>query len=262
MLSVSRNGIAAANQELDVISNNIANAGTTGFKRSTSQFVDMYTGAQKETSAPNLGMGAEALAPRRSHSQGSIKDTGQTLDLAITGPGMFVVQSPTAGAIPQYTRNGSFELDKDTYLVTQSGERVLMADGSDLQIPPQVRLPNNQTAGLTGLEINNKGNVVATYGTDGKSTIVLGTLALASFENEAGLRNEGDNLFSETNVSGNANITQAGAPGMGQIQSGSLERSNTDVTTEMVDLIRAQQAYSSNSRMMQTMLEMDRKLLE
>ena len=92
MLSVSRNGIAAANQELDVISNNIANAGTTGFKRSTSQFVDMYTGAQQETSAPNLGLGAEALAPRRSHSQGSIKETGKTLDLAITGPGMFVVQ--------------------------------------------------------------------------------------------------------------------------------------------------------------------------
>ncbi|MEZ7812719.1 MAG: flagellar hook-basal body complex protein [Paracoccaceae bacterium] len=262
MLSVSRNGIAAANQELDVISHNIANAGTTGFKRSTAQFEDMYTGVQKETSAPNLGLGATALAPRRSHAQGSIKETDQTLDLAIAGPGMFVVQSPTAGMPPQFTRNGTFELDKNNYLVTQSGERVLMSNGTDLQIHPQIKLPNDQTSRLTGLEVNNKGNIIATYGIDGKSTFMLGTLGLASFKNESGLRNEGDNLYSETNISGDAIVSQAGAAGMGLMQSGALERSNTDVTTEMVNLIRAQQAYSSNSRIMQTMLEMDRKLLE
>ena len=259
MLSVSKNGIAAANQELDVITHNISNAGTTGFKRSTAQFEDMYTGVQKESSEPNLGLGAKALAPRRSHAQGSIKETGQTLDMAITGPGMFVVRSAAGNPQAQFTRNGTFQLDKDAYLVTQDGDRVLMADGADLQIPPQIRLPNNEVATLAGLEVNSKGNIIGTYGI---TEVALGTFALASFENETGLRNEGNNLYSETAVSGDAVITQAGVNGMGLMQSGALERSNTDITTEMVNLIRAQQAYSSNSRMMQTMLEMDRKLLE
>lgn len=259
MLSVIRSGLAAATQEISVVSNNIANAGTNGFKRSTALFEDIYADAMPDAAMGGLGLGAQPIEPRRSHAQGSVATSGQVLDMAVLGAGMFVLEPRPGDAAPSYTRNGAARIDSAGRIVTAGGQAFLTPAGTPITVPAALAFEDGRRSLLTSLTIEKNGEVRAIYGDSGQR--LLGQLALARFPNEAGLRATGDALFVDDAAAGEARIAPAGTPGFGVIQAGALERSNTDLTAELVNLIRAQQTFGSNAKAMQTSMDMDRRLI-
>ena len=256
MFSIVRSGVAGALHEIGVVSDNIANAATKGFKRRLSMFEDVY-GENRFDSAK--GMGTMNLPARRSHAQGAIVTSQQVLDLAVAGQGMFVLEPRAGEGRPHYTRNGSFQLDASSRIVDPAGRALLSVAGDPITVPATVAVGDGAAAGLSALEIGPDGVVRASYGDSG--TVTLGTIALARFPNEQGLRNLGNSLYAETDASGGAIIGSGVMPGWGEVRSGALEASNSDITLELTALIRAQQTFASNAKMMQTSIDMDRKLI-
>lgn len=260
MLSVIRSGLAAATQEISVVSNNIANAGTNGFKRSTALFEDVYSDALPDAALGGLGLGAQPLAPRRSHAQGSVATSDQVLDMAVLGAGMLVLEPREGESAPAYTRNGAARIDSAGRIVNGDGRAFLDAGGAPITVPASITFEDGRRSLLTSLTIETDGQVRAIYGDSGEK--LLGQFGLARFPNEAGLRAVGDALFADDAAAGTARIAVAGTPGFGTIKSGALERSNTDLTAELVSLIRAQQTFGSNAKAMQTSVDMDRRMIE
>ncbi|MDA8784958.1 flagellar hook basal-body protein [Planktomarina temperata] len=265
MYGIIRSGMSTAMHEIAVVSNNIANSGSTGFKKSDVSFNDIYGSATPDTVArTQAGFGSAIAGTRRNDGQGAIVDRAGALNLAIIGPGMLTVSPPGADGASSgnlfYTRSGELTIDKDGYLKTGDGAFVQgTAAGvevggalSALQIPF-----NEGEEALTGLEITTSGLISATYGS---SIIDRGTLALATFANQGALKNVGSARFAETTYSGQPTFGIAGQSGYGTLQAGALEGSNVDITQEMTVMIRAQQQFSGSARVLQANSDMVEKL--
>ena len=265
MYGIIRSGMSTAMHEIAVVSNNIANSGSTGFKKSDVSFNDIYGSATPDTVArTQAGFGSAIAGTRRNDGQGAIVDRAGALNLAIIGPGMLTVSPPGADGAASgnlfYTRSGELTIDKDGYLKTGDGAFVQgTAAGAEvggtlsaLQIPF-----NEGDEALTGLEITTSGLISATYGS---SIIDRGTLALATFANQGALKNVGSARFAETTYSGQPTFGIAGQSGYGTLQAGALEGSNVDITQEMTVMIRAQQQFSGSARVLQANSDMVEKL--
>ncbi len=238
---IAKTGLDAQQMRMSVISNNLANVNTTGFKRDRASFEDMLyqnlrqPGAQNSanTQAPTglmLGTGVRIAATEKNHVQGSLVSTKNALDLAIQGDGFFQIIQPD-GTIG-YTRDGAFKLSSTGQVVTSNGALLQPA----LTIPPNVASISIGQDGTVAVEVN------------GTGTQVLGQIQVARFVNPAGLQALGQNLLRETTASGPPQISQAGVGGAGQLMQGALEASNVNVVEEMVNMIETQRAYEVNSK--------------
>ncbi|QOZ44192.1 flagellar basal-body rod protein FlgG [Bradyrhizobium sp. CCBAU 53340] len=242
-LHTAATGMAAQELNVQVISNNIANLRTTGFKKQTAAFEDLIyehirrVGAQASdqgTILPvgvDIGGGVKTVGTPRSMTQGTLSQTGNDLDLAISGEGFFKILMPDGTF--QYTRDGTFQMDNQGRVVTAGGNPV----------QPTITIPNN----ASGITVNEQGQVTVTL--PGSSTnTVLGQIGLTRFINKAGLQPVGSNQFIETTSSGTPQDGTANSEGYGKITQGSLEQANVDVVSEMSDLIAAQRAYEMNAK--------------
>lgn len=242
-LYIASSGMAAQERNVEVISNNIANMRTTGFKRQRAEFQDLLYQSYRRagsltsdtgTTVPvgiEIGSGVRTAATARIMSQGSVQPTEKELDVAIRGEGYFVVNLPDGRTA--YTRDGSFERDAEGQFVT--------VDGYEIQ--PGITVPGTATS----LSISDDG-VVEAYLNNESTPTQLGQLQLARFTNQAGLQSIGNNLFVETGASGTAQVGVAGSEGYGNLLQGYLELANVNAVTEIADLIAAQRAYEMNSR--------------
>lgn len=253
-LWISKTGMEAQQTQLDVISNNLANVSTNGFKKAHAVFEDlMYqnlrqvgSNSTEQSTLPTglqVGLGVRTVATSRSFSQGSLQQSSNNLDVAIQGNGFFQVTMPdgTTG----YSRDGSFQLDSQGRVVNASG---LLVQGG-------VTVPAN----ATNLTIAQDGTVSASIpGTATPQNI--GTITTASFINPAGLEPKGQNIFQETAASGQPNAGTPGANGLGSLMQGFVETSNVNVVQELVSMIQTQRAYEMNSKAIQTSDQMLQKL--
>jgi flagellar basal-body rod protein FlgG len=242
-LHTAATGMAAQELNVQVISNNIANLRTTGFKKQTAAFQDLIyehvrrVGAQASdqgTILPvgiDIGGGVKTVGTPRTMTQGTLSTTGNDLDLAISGEGFFKIQMPDGTF--QYTRDGTFQMDNTGRLVTTQGNPV----------QPTITVPQN----ASGLTVNIQGQVSVTLPGTTASTII-GQIGLTRFVNKGGLQPVGNNLFTDTPSSGPPQDGLATADGLGSITQGSLEQANVDVVSEMSDLIAAQRAYEMNAK--------------
>ncbi|KIZ41678.1 MULTISPECIES: flagellar basal-body rod protein FlgG [Rhodopseudomonas] len=242
-LYTAASGMAAQELNVQVISNNIANMRTTGFKKQRAAFQDLIydhvrrVGAQASdqgTILPvgvDIGGGVKTVGTPRIMTQGTLSPTGNDLDLAIRGEGFFKIQMPDGTF--SYTRDGSF--------TTDNTGRVVTSGGNPLQ--PTITVPT----GATGITIASNGQVSVTV-TGSTTPTVLGQISLTRFINKTGLQPQGDNLFVETPASGAPQDGIATADGYGDIQQQSLEQANVEVVTEISDLISAQRAYEMNAK--------------
>ena len=258
MISTIRNALKMATTDISIISNNIANSGSTGFKRSDGNFLHSYA---EEIPIPglNVGFGVVHEEPRRQdHKQGSLRVTNNSLDLAINGGGMFVALKPDDGEVT-FSRDGSFLIDCVGNLVTTDNRRVVGANGEQIVIPPsKLDAAGNETL-LDVIKISNTGKIQLTYG-DGEM-VDAGTLALAHFANSGGLKPVGGSYFKATEKSGPAILGSPTQQNFGEIVQGHLEMSNTNVANELTKLMVSQQAFSASSRLMQSAIESEKRLL-
>lgn len=261
----SLTGLKNAQSELDVLSHNIANSSTVGFKRSTASFADIMSASTETDPTLSIGIGSRLASVKQQFSQGSMSNTGNSLDLAINGDGFFVVSNPTSNAV-SYTRAGSLSLDQQGYVKNDQGDRlqVYSVDStgavnsttlSDCKIPTT----NSSGAAYTGVTVSASGQIVASYG-DGTTTTV-GVVGLATFTNNSGLKQEGDSMWSSTGLSGSATINQPNTTAAGSILSGSLEQSNVDLASEMVSLIDAQRYFQANSKAIDTFTQVSQNIM-
>jgi flagellar basal-body rod protein FlgG len=246
-LRTAATGMAAQQLNVEVISNNIANMNTVGFKKQSAVFEDLLyqtleqPGAQSSDqgnivpTGVQIGAGVKAGSVYRITGQGTLTNTGNALDVAINGPGYFQVQMPDGSTA--YTRAGNFSVNAQGQMVT--------ADGYLVQ--PTVTVPQN-SANIT---ISQSGQVQVT--TPGNTTpTVVGQLQLSTFLNDAGLDAIGNNLFTESAASGAATAGNPGSAGYGLVMQGYTEASNVDPVSEITNLIVAQRAYEMNSKVVTT----------
>src|SRR6266550_6665998 len=242
-LHTAATGMAAQELNVQVISNNIANMRTTGFKKQTAAFQDLIyehvrrVGAQSSdqgTILPvgiDIGGGVKTVGTPRSMTQGTLSQTGNDLDLSISGEGFFKIQMPDGTF--QYTRDGTFQMDNQG--------RVVTAQGNPVQ--PTITIPQN----ASGITVNAQGQLSVTL--PGSTTpTTAGQIGLTRFINKAGLNPIGDNLFTDTPASGTPQDGIANTDGFGDMQQGNLEQANVEVVTEISDLIAAQRAYEMNAK--------------
>ena len=243
-------GMVAQQANIDVISNNLSNVNTTGFKKSRSDFQDLMYQTVRQPGATSgadaqiptgiqIGHGVRQVATQKLYTVGNFQSTGNPLDMAIEGDGFFQINMPD-GTIA-YTRDGSFKLDSQGRLVTAEG----------YQLEPQIAIPQ----GATSIEIAADGTVSATL-PDNNTPQELGQIQLVRFINPAGLESMGRNLLKETNASGAPTASNPGQDGAGTIVQRYLEMSNVQVVDEMVNMIVAQRAYEMNSKAITTSDEM------
>jgi flagellar basal-body rod protein FlgG len=253
-LWISKTGMEAQQTQLDVISNNLANVSTNGFKKSHAVFEDlMYqnlrqvgSSTSEQSTLPTglqIGLGVRTVATARSFAQGNLQQTSNNLDVAVQGNGFFQLTMPD-GTIG-YTRDGSFQIDNQGRMVNSNG----------LPLAGGITVPSNATA----VTVSADGAVSATI--PGNITPQsIGTITLASFVNPAGLDPKGQNIYAESAASGQPNVGTAGANGLGALMQGFVETSNVNVVQELVTMIQTQRAYEMNSKAIQTSDQMLQKL--
>jgi len=245
-LWISKTGLDAQQTRLSVISNNLANVNTTGFKRDQAIFQDLIyqhkrqSGANttEDTLAPSglsIGTGVRVVGTEKLHTQGNITQTGNPLDMAVLGRGFFQIQQPDGST--SYTRDGAFQIDADGQIVTSQG----------LLLQPAITIPSNAQS----ITIGQDGTVSVVSGTNTTPSQV-GNIQLADFVNPAGLQPEGNNLFTETAASGSPSTGTPGLTGLGNLESGAVETSNVNVVEELVNMIETQRAYEMNSKVIST----------
>ena len=245
-LWVAKTGLDAQQTRLSIISNNLANVSTNGFKKDSAVFEDlMYqnmrqSGGQtsQDTQLPSglaVGTGVRLVATEKMHSQGNIVQTGNSLDMAINGRGFFEILRPDGSL--GYTRDGSFQVNSQGQVVTANG----------YLLQPAVTIPT----GAQSISISGDGVVEVTLAAATAPTQV-GNIQLVDFINPAGLQATGENLFAETASSGNPQAGTPGLNGLGNLMNGSLETSNVNVVEELVNMIETQRAYEMNSKVIST----------
>lgn len=241
-LWVAKTGLDAQQTRMDVISNNLANANTTGYKSARASFQDLVyqnlrqPGGQttEQTQAPAglmLGTGVRVVGSEKLFTQGNIEQTGNSLDVAIQGRGFLQVTMPD-GSIA-YTRDGSLHMDQNGQIVTANGYAV----------DPAISVPANAQS----ITIGSDGTISVSVPGQA-ATQQIGTVQLADFINPAGLQPNGDNLYLETASSGSPQIGQPGLNGLGTLAQGALESSNVNVVEQMVNMIETQRTYEMNSK--------------
>lgn len=249
-LYTAATGMIAQQTQIDTTSNNIANVNTIGYKKQRAEFADlMYqtmeyagTSTSATTQSPTgieVGLGVRPTAITKMYMQGNFKETGNNLDIAITGQGFFQVQLPDGTTA--YTRNGAFKLDSDGNVVNSDGYNLI----------PAITVP----ADTTQISIGTDGTVSVLQGGATQMNQV-GQIELATFINPAGLHSLGDNNLINTDASGNPIVGIPGLAGIGQIRQGFVEMSNVQLVDEMTDLITGQRAYEANSKAITTSDEM------
>lgn len=250
-LSIAATGMLAQQQNVEVVSNNLANMNTTAYARRRTEFQDLLyqnlrrvgtTSSDAGNVVPSgvqLGLGVKLAAVYRIHEQGNLVATDNTFDLAIQGRGFFRVRQPT-GEIA-FTRDGTFQLNNSGQVVTHDG----------LPLQPGITIPNN----AIDVTVNSSGQVLVKV--EGQVSLTnVGQIQIAVFPNEAGLQAEGENLYTETPASGSPQLGNPAATGFGSILQGFLETSNVNAVEEISNLISAQRAYEMNSKVIQTSDEM------
>lgn len=254
-LNIAATGMQAQQTQVDVISHNLANMTTTGYKRNRAEFQDLIyedlrrvgtNSSEAGTVVPTgvqIGLGVKTGAVSRSHEQGTLTNTSNPLDLAIQGRGFFRVELPTGDFA--YTRNGQFQLSPEGEIVTVDGYIV----------SPNIAVPEDAVS----VSINPEGQVQAMVSGQ-VAPVDLGQLDLVNFINPAGLDAAGDNLYLETEASGDAIVGLAGEEGFGRLSQGFLEASNVNPVTEITNMIVAQRAYEMNSKVITASDEMLRSL--
>ncbi|HET7754925.1 MAG TPA: flagellar basal-body rod protein FlgG [Anaeromyxobacteraceae bacterium] len=253
-LYTAATGMEAQQLRMDVISHNLANASTAGFKKVRPEFEDLLSETLRGSGAPDprggtmpapvqVGLGVRTGASTRSFSQGDMLVTNNPLDLAIEGAGFFRVQRPNGEAA--YTRAGNFRLDATGRLVTQHGE--LVEPG--ITVPPET----------TEISIEPTGTVLAKV-SGREEAIEIGQIELHTFTNPGGLSALGGNLFAQTPASGEPQAARPGEQGTGTIGQGFLEGANVKAVEEMIDMITTQRAYELNSKVIQSADQMLQKL--
>lgn len=253
MLNVIKTAIQTANHKIDVVSNNIANAGTGAFKRSEALFQDIYR--KSKGFGPEVGSGASVNVNRVSHNPAEVKKTGVSTDLAIEGHGMFITANPDDMEDISFTRNGSFKLNKDGYFTTNEGRLVLTRDLSPIRIAFE-----KDGVPLSGFEVNREGYVRTAYGVAGGAPIAR--LGLAYFNNPEGLRQLGNGTFQATDKADLYGVFGATRGGTGGILSGNLEVSNVDIVNELIALIQTQQGFSAASKAIQADTDMVKRFTQ
>lgn len=246
-LSIGATGMLAQQTNVEVISNNIANLNTTGFKRQRTEFQDLlYQNARRVGSASSdagtivpsgiqLGVGVRVASTYRIHSQGTLINTDNKLDVAINGRGYFPILQPS-GTIA-YTRAGSFSLNADGAIVTMDG----------FTVQPGITIPPD----AVDIMINSSGQVSVKQ--DGQQTpSIVGQFELITFPNDPGLQAIGNNLYLETAASGSPVSGTPASTGFGSIEQGSIESSNVNIVSEITNMITAQRAYEMNSKVIKT----------
>ncbi|QID18378.1 flagellar basal-body rod protein FlgG [Nitrogeniibacter mangrovi] len=245
-LWTARTGLEAQQTQLDVISNNLANVSTNGFKRSRAVFEDLLyqtlrqPGAQSTqqtqvSSGLQIGTGVRPVATERIHTQGSLQQTGNALDVAIQGEGFFQIQMPDGTTA--YTRDGAFQLDNQGQIVTASG----------YPLTPAIVIPSDTQSITIG-----KDGTVSVQQAGQTSPTQIGTIQVATFVNPGGLQSAGENLYLETASSGTPTPNTPGSNGAGVLNQNYVENSNVNVAEELVQMITTQRAYELNSRAIQT----------
>jgi len=245
-LYTAATGMNSMQHQIDVTSNNIANVNTTGFKQDRAEFQDLmyetlnYTAGQTSQTTMNptgidVGLGVRVSGIQKNFSEGDLKLTSNTLDLAIEGKGFFQITLPSGETA--YTRNGAFKLNSEGSIV----------NGSGYSLSPEIVIPDN----VVDVSIAKDGTVTATDSQTGTTTD-LGQITIADFINSAGLIPLGDSLFMQSDASGDVIEGNPSEEQFGSIQQGMIELSNVKLVNEMVDLITAQRAYEANSKAITT----------
>lgn len=255
-LWIAKTGLDAQQTQMDVISNNLANVSTTGFKRTRPVFEDLLyqtlrqPGAQssQQTMLPSglqLGTGVRPVATEKIFTQGNLQQTGNALDIAIQGKGFLQVLLPdgTTG----YTRDGSFQVDSQGQMVTASG----------YPLQPSITIPADATSVTIGAD-----GTVSVLQPGSASPSQIGSIQLAGFINNAGLQSFGENIYLETAASGTPSANTPGTNGLGTLNQTYLETSNVNVVEELVNMIQAQRAYEINSKAISTSDQMLQKLTQ
>jgi flagellar basal-body rod protein FlgG len=249
-LWVAKTGLEAQQLRMSVVSQNLANVNTTGYKRGRAIFEDLIyqnvvqvgglTSQQSEApTGLNLGTGVRVVATDKQYSQGNLITTENSLDVAIQGRGFFQILLPDGSQA--YTRDGTFQLNEEGQLVTSSGYAV----------DPAVTVPTDAVSITVGSD-----GVVSALLPGQSDPVQVGTLQIASFANATGLQPRGENLLSETIASGPPSAGSPGLNGLGTLIQGALETSNVNVVEELVNMIETQRAYEMNSRAVATSDEM------
>lgn len=245
-LRTAATGLSSQQRFVEIISNNLSNVNTTAFKKVRPEFQDLLyetlkpAGNTQRTGVEPLnevqvGSGTQLVATTKQFSQGDVTQTGNQLDIAINGEGFFPVRKPDNSLA--FTRDGSFQLDRNGNLVTSQG----------YLLEPGINIPSDAQE----VQISRDGIIsILTEGSTEEQT--LGQIELARFLNPAGLKNVGDNLLAETPASGQAIFEQPGSNNTGELIQNYLESSNVDIVEEMVNMISAQRAYELNSKAVQT----------
>jgi flagellar basal-body rod protein FlgG len=245
-LWAAKTGLDAQQTRMTVVSHNLANVSTNGFKKDRAVFEDLLyqnfrqvgAATSQDTTAPtgmNLGTGVRVVATEKNYMQGGLNNTGNSLDVAVNGRGFFQVLMPDGSFA--YTRDGSFKMSAEGEVVTASGYKV----------QPGITIPS----GAQSISIGADGVVSAQLAGQSSPT-QIGTLQLTDFVNPAGLQPRGENLLSESAASGPAQSSTPGLNGLGTLQEGFLEGSNVNVVEELVTMIETQRAYEMNSKAIST----------
>lgn len=261
----SLNGLKNAQTELSVISNNLANAETTGFKKSRINFADIVAGSASSNPKLVKGIGSTVQSIDQNFSLGPIQQTGSSLDMAINGEGFFAKVNPISGKT-FYTRNGNFSMDGAGFITDSNASQLLVlpvdAAGTVTSFTPvaaQAPVANAAGFDFVGVTIKQDGGVIASYA-DG-STTNIGKVALANFVSPSGLLQSGGQDWQATGMSGAATYNQPGTGRFGTILSGSLEQSNVDIAEEMVGLITAQRYFQANAKAIDTATQLSQTII-
>ena len=250
-LTMAATGMNAQQLNLEVIANNIANINTTGYNRAKAEFSALLYQAERTAGVPNaanqsivpegamVGLGVQTAAVRNLHIQGPLNQTGNPYDVALVGRGWFQIQNPAGDTL--YSRAGAFNVNGTGQLVTLDGNLV----------EPNIVVPTDAIE----VKITESGQVFAKMA-DQTQLVNLGQLQIANFANEAGLEPLGNNLFRQTDASGDPVVGVPGDPGFATLKQNYLESSNVDPVKEITDLITAQRAYEMNSKVIQAADEM------
>jgi flagellar hook protein FlgE len=266
---ISLSGLKGAQTDLGVVANNVANVSSIAFKKSKAMFGDIFAAG----GAGAGGNGVRLIGIKQQFTQGTLETTDKTLDLAVTGEGFFTVKGTGNEGRISYTRAGAFSVDKDRYVIDTTGSRLQVlptdpdgdgqptstdaADLVDLLIPTVH--PDDATVQLSAIAVTNTGLVTATYA-DG-SVANLGVIAMANFPSQDALRQQGDAHWIASGASGEAIYGPANNGLFGAVRSGTLERSNVDITEELVALISAQRNFQANAKAIETSSSMTQTIV-
>ena len=263
---ISLSGLKNAQTELGAIAHNIANAETTGFKKSSASFADLVSNGSSGSPKQTRGLGAVISEIKQDFSLGPIEQTGNATDLSINGEGFFVTNDGSTGA-QLFTRDGAFVFDEGGFLQDGFNNRLQMFTVDAAGIPTSTTatvdalVPPTNAGGatLSGVTVKSNGELTAAY-TDGSNEI-LGRVALASFTSPTGLRQVGSSSWESTAFSGTAALNSPGVGAFGDLLSGTLERSNVDLAEEMVGLISAQRNFQANAKAIDTATQITQTII-